>query len=501
MEPDIFRLLLAKYSEEVKNMKVDPVRQKALEPLLADLQKLLSHKPSEIPEIQIWTSKMRELITRITPLMTTPSSGKESPAPNSRALLIHSFLQKMKTFVAGELNQPNQKMGERRTGQELLVRLMRASEGLLDFNSSPIKTLSLEREVLRQLRLDTGSYAQRHHLTFAEPLWPSPPIAQDPNLVYFSGGEHVYSLLTSVCSERKLSIVSGTTGRNADLARWEQLRRSSLAVFDMTQDAKLSLASRCFELGIAQSLGRAIVILVLPERSLPFDIGIEPYVLKRDVADIETVQQAVDTTLYEIYRAEGESSILQTIQFVHERFGTSCPSFEVRHTLKLLQEANEDPIVIHQLLQSLLGFLESKHPQLLFPAWPGKYPQSGRTRCFHVMPFQPEWANTASNAVRKTCKALQAEYIRGDEVGNPRIIPAIWDEIAQASHVIVDLTGFNPNVTLELALALTLGRKTLIVGQGDTTDNLFPAIAKLRVCQYSINDDANSLKNITFKLH
>jgi hypothetical protein len=76
--------------------------------------------------------------------------------------------------------------------------------------------------------------------------------------------------------------------------------------------------------------------------------------------------------------------------------------------------------------------------------------------------------------------------VRGDRVSDPRIIRSIWEEICRATHVLVDLTDFNANVALELGIALTLGKKTLIVGQGDTVDRLFPSVAKLRVHPYKV---------------
>ncbi len=53
---------------------------------------------------------------------------------------------------------------------------------------------------------------------------------------------------------------------------------------------------------------------------------------------------------------------------------------------------------------------------------------------------------------------------------------------------LVDLTGFNANVTLELGLAHALARKALILGQVGTEKRLFPSIAKLRVAPYSLDD-------------
>jgi len=103
------------------------------------------------------------------------------------------------------------------------------------------------------------------------------------------------------------------------------------------------------------------------------------------------------------------------------------------------------------------------------------------------MPFRPKWADAVANATREICEGNGVMYIRGDEVKEPNVIRSIWEEIARATHVLVDLTGFNANVALELGIAHTLGRKVLMVGQEKTVDLLFPSIQKLRVQPYTMS--------------
>jgi hypothetical protein len=89
-----------------------------------------------------------------------------------------------------------------------------------------------------------------------------------------------------------------------------------------------------------------------------------------------------------------------------------------------------------------------------------------------------------SGQVERVCEQAGVEYVRGDRVKDASVIRTIWEQICSASHVLVDLTGFNTNVALELGIAHTLGRPTLMVGQGDTVDKLFPAISKLSFDAY-----------------
>jgi hypothetical protein len=136
-----------------------------------------------------------------------------------------------------------------------------------------------------------------------------------------------------------------------------------------------------------------------------------------------------------------------------------------------------------------LTFLDGPDQMLIHPVWPPVYGDPDSLRLFHVMPFRPDWADAAADHVEDACRTEGVEYIRGDRVSEQNIIQSIWRELATASHVLVDMTGFNENVALELGIAHTLGRPTAMVGQGDAVDNLFPMIAKLRFNPYGQPDD------------
>jgi hypothetical protein len=121
---------------------------------------------------------------------------------------------------------------------------------------------------------------------------------------------------------------------------------------------------------------------------------------------------------------------------------------------------------------------------LLLPTWPGSYPENDRRRCFHVMPFSEPWSDGARETVRRAC-GENITSRRGDETEDPNVIRAIWQEICRASDVVVDLTGLNCNVSLELALCQALGRRVLLVSRNDgTVERLFPEIAKLQIKKY-----------------
>jgi len=127
-------------------------------------------------------------------------------------------------------------------------------------------------------------------------------------------------------------------------------------------------------------------------------------------------------------------------------------------------------------------------------------PEPGARRCFHVTPYRPDWATGVAKTAEEACVAADTKYFIGHRATDPRVIRSIWDEICKATHVLTDLTGFNPNTALELGIALALGKPTLIIGQDDTVDRLFPTLKKVRCARYTPSDRAGLRKLIIEKL-
>jgi hypothetical protein len=226
-------------------------------------------------------------------------------------------------------------------------------------------------------------------------------------------------------------------------------------------------------------------------------------VVIKDEDRLDEVMDLVDAALYRIPDPGTETSIEATAAEAERRYGERKDA-ETSQTLEELrsQLPEPDPMEVRRCLETLVTFLGRSAPALITPEWVGKYPSPGKLRLFHVMPFRPDWGDEAVAAVEKTCKAAGCTYVRGDRVPDRDVIQSIWDEISQASHVLVDLTGFNENVAFELGIADTLGRPVLIVGQKKTVDRLFPMIEKLRITTYrkkTISSDLGDALRAWFK--
>ncbi|HSG82027.1 MAG TPA: YkvA family protein [Gemmatimonadota bacterium] len=491
-----YQMLLELFRQKAQAGEFTPERQQALETVLDELGTMLKNDPDDLAGMMSRMARVRELMGRMGGALETPTyEGGSAAVAGSRAATVERLLQGVKRYLVIEGTRPNKKNDESQAVQDLFVRAARLGTAINQAADDDEAVCGLEQQRVRKLAMDVRSYHLLNHLTLARPIWPAPPVVADPNGIFFSGGAALGRLLSEVCEARRLTVLSSRSGKRYAGARWGDLRRCNVAVFDFTAGEPEALAPIAYELGIALALGRNIVV-VSGDGAVPFNVDIVPLQLQGDDGDGERLAGAVDEALYAQQRGGGDTSVPETIEYARGVFAPLAARFEIRHTLELLQEASEDPVKASHLMPELLGFVGREAPVPIYPAWPGIYPEPGARRCFHIMPFSLDWSDAVMALATAACKEAGCEYVRGDVAQDARIIRSIWDEIGRASHLVVDLTGFNANVALELGVAHVLGRATLIVGQDDTVDRLFPSLAKVRVHRYSLDSGGIELQKV-----
>jgi uncharacterized membrane protein YkvA (DUF1232 family)/nucleoside 2-deoxyribosyltransferase len=494
--------LIVNFEERVESGEISANRQQTLAPILAELRQMLHARPEELAEMMTQGDRLRELMARMTTAIAEPSRAGIGPAEGSRARALLALVAGVKQTVFAESRRHNLADEEHQTLVGLYERLARAGGSLHELGEDDAAAYDFERESLRQLALEARSYAARHHLLLAHPLWTAREESPNPNAVFYSGGRAVGRQLERICESMSLELCATVTQKNYARARWRQLWSCNVAVFDLSAKGGPDLAGACYELGLALALGRAIVIASPKGHSLPFDVAIEPVQLERDGRDGSRLSAALDEVVYGVQFGNEGSSLMETVQRARGLVDEDSENWQVQQTLGLFDnQVVDDPIKTRHLMRNLLGYLGPEGPVLLFPAWPGHYPDPSERRCFHVMPFGADWSDSVREVAKQACEAAGVRYIRGDQPVEARIITSIWEEICRASHVLVDITGFNANVALEAGLAHAIGRPVWIVCQGEEAlTRLFPAIAKLRVHAYSRENGGASLMKTVNRL-
>jgi hypothetical protein len=493
------------YQGLIASGQIGPERQAFLTSILAELEAILGSPAPGLADKQIRATRVQQLLSQMSDAFLHPSRAQpveEPVAGSSRAALteLHANLHRyvMTETSAGLLT------GEEGKALMALMGRLRGSREALANPPSSADPVKVETEVLRPLALEVRNFSLRHHLTLAQPVWPSRAVGQHANALFYSGGSQIGALVAQVCASRQLRCLVPQADREPTSLRWDQLRESAVAVFDFTgykRAASLEeaspIAAVAYELGIALALGRAAVVVATDGQELPFDLDIEPVCLNNDDSDVANLSAAFDRALYGLQRGAAGSSVKSSIKYLRDRFA-GHPSPHVRMSLETVDDdATADPIKARHLITSTSGFLGAEALHILLPPWPGQYPDTSNKRCFHVTAFGPTWANSTRRLVGDACGS-QIEYIRGDGVLAPDILRSIWDEICLATHVVVDLTGLNANVVLELGMAHTLGRNVLLISQDQQVERYFRAIAKHRIHPYTLDtrSDAQPLAAI-----
>lgn len=486
---EILHLLRKRLEREVDNSVVDSTRAATLRSAIDRLTSVVVDPGEDITALMGKTREIGQGAAGLISAMKELSYGLERPPEGARAARVLEHWWDVRQFLLTELTHSGRAEKERSVAFDLVKRSTEVDRRIVEAGADDAQVLKLEREAARPLAIEVRQYAGRHRPFFASPIWPSSARPTDPNAVFFSGRAEVFDLLLQICAARGLELLRLPSGANFADRRWEQLTRANVAVFDFNVSEGPEQAAVAYELGIAQSLGKSVVVLGAPGARLPFDIDVPPIPFSA-LDDVQPLEDALDGAVYWLSARGKGSSIAQTIREAQLRYASAEPGVYITQTLKQLEEqaSEPDPIEVRHALETLVSFLGTGAPHLITPAWPGTYPRASERRLFHVMPFGPKWADPARRTVQAACEAHGCKYVRGDMVIEPQILRSIWDEICRASHVLVDITGFNANVAFELGISHTLGRNTMLVAQDSTVETLFPMIAKLRVAPYKANE-------------
>ncbi len=354
----------------------------------------------------------------------------------------------------------------------------------------------LESNLLRPAARARHDLAMARHALIARPLWESVEYMPQVNAIAYSGAQDLQRQLEAALAPRQLIVLNTKRLQNHGQSRWDELNRCHLAVFDFRGASEIAtlttkvpkrareLTAAAYELGLAFALGKPLVVIGDAGEEMPFDIDLAPLALNGDDDDAAHLQQAVDEAFYVPQRSDRHSSIAESVAFL-DRLTNGHEKRKAFKGMGWLDPAlAKDPAGFVALADGLIRELPAPPWRLLRPAWLAAYPDEAQRRCFHVMPFGPDWANEVRDVARAACKVRGFVYRRGDEAEEGRIIHAIWDDLCRASIVLVDLTGTNLNVMIELGIAHAIGRPVLAVRRRDAVDVRPKHIEKLRVLPY-----------------
>lgn len=116
------------------------------------------------------------------------------------------------------------------------------------------------------------------------------------------------------------------------------------------------------------------------------------------------------------------------------------------------------------------------------------------TLVFLALPFHPALpAKRITQLVKDTvgalyCDAGRLKCVRADDLCGHDVMQDVYESMAAAACVIVETTKFNPNVFLELGMAITLGKPLILITR-DPLDTIPFDLRRFRHFEFSFSDE------------
>jgi len=480
----MFELLQQTVGKE--KAELDPVRREGIEDFMGRLGGLVTEYGAarSLDDLVDNRGKLDALMAELQARVKKPSLKGPGAQAGSRAEQVLAALQALKLFVGAAGTAHGVAEAERDRAIDLFTRIARLTTRISEASGDEQALDRIESDEARGLAHEVRVFARRGQIALAHPVWAHRNVAVDANRVFFSGPQAVCANLAHVAPTLGLE-ANHPAPAGADFAerRWQDLRSANVAIFDLSDNDPQVY----YELGIALALGTELVLLAKEGTALPFDIAqnVRPYAATEALDRL--LSEEITSALYGLQVRGGRGdSLAATLAHATRLAGADEANPLLRIACQSLTNARSDPVKFHGALKAFNGYLGPREQELLFPRWPVAYPGPLEMRCFIVMPFRPE-LDRGYAAIAHAAERGGVPYVRGDVAEGQQIIESIWEEICRATHVTADLTGLNLNVCLELGIAHTLGRPTLLVAREGTERHLheaLPGVAKWRCHTY-----------------
>jgi len=462
--------------ERQRNTTVDPTDRAALE---ANLRERMSH-----------VAGMRERMDRFADMHRDIRRNEAAPA-GSRAAEVRPHVASLIDDVYGLRSSQvlSTRKSEAQALEALHTELIGARGRLDELAASDEHVLRYEADTLRPCAHALRQFHRRGHAMVARPIWPGGAARVEPSSVIFVGPDVLRPIVGGACASRRLELREPRqAGVDQATWLWRGMQRAGMAAVDLSDAAPQIY----YQLGQAYALGTELLLMAREGTNIPFDVA-QFILVYRDEDDLaEQLPSSLDATLYGV-QTHGLSALMHsTLQRCRDLAQKAAGLDHAGVLLSQLEATVQQPVDFRAALEQFLGQMGNSRLMLLQPRWPAHYPAIDEKRCFVVMPFSQQLATTQAmyRQIDADLGTAGVEVVRGDDALGQEIVASIWEETARASHVLVDLTNYNLNVCLELGMADTIGRDTLLIGANGTSDRRFAAIDKRRIHHYG-DDDAS----------
>jgi hypothetical protein len=277
---------------------------------------------------------------------------------------------------------------------------------------------------LRPLAIAVRQFSACAHAMPAQPLWGGAVVAVNSRSLFHSGAAGSEAVLALACRRSGLSLPPSAAGEAHARTRWRQLQQAMVAVFDVRGGSEAERAGVCYELGIALTLGRPLVVLASPGQELPFDIDVDPVQVAGDgQAEQTMVADVLDRAVCWAWPEVSGQPWQLALDHVLASAASADPSNTyVQQTDRLLRDpaTRRDRLASVRALAKRLDFVNDGRTRLVFPHWCRRIPlhkvsRGSSTWCRFGPPgprrCPTRHARPAAHAPRTTCVATKVRSL------------------------------------------------------------------------------------------
>src|ERR1051325_10082999 len=187
------------YDEQVASGVIAPERRPLLSSILSELEEIMASPGSTLADTQIKARRVQNLFVQlseglINPSRPQPVNERDAQGRLRRITDLHNDLYRYMITETANVLFPRE---EGKAAAQLMGRLTESREALAALPGDDA-LVKVEHEFLRPLAVEIRNFSLRHHLMLAQPIWPSRTVTQQPNELFYSGGQEVGSVLARV---------------------------------------------------------------------------------------------------------------------------------------------------------------------------------------------------------------------------------------------------------------------------------------------------------------
>jgi hypothetical protein len=156
---------------------------------------------------------------------------------------------------------------------------------------------------------------------------------------------------------------------------------------------------------------------------------------------------------------------------------------ELRDEVKHKEELAEKVVAELHKLQA-----QSRNALLARPDWLREHHHSDPGLGFVLMPYRPAWFETVLAVINDSLRGHGLKCQTAKNMSGGVIMADVWKGICSCRLVVADLTGNNPNVAYETALADLLGKPVAVLCQKPHEHDLAFDFAGRRLVLYDLAD-------------